>query len=180
MTLRLLPLLALGLLSVGLAGCGRSLEQQALLRAECPQAMRVQDAASLTRFRPGAGRDRTDVLFQAELGKVDIACGIRRNRVDVDLTVEIVVTAGPALRERSANVGYFVRLLDRSGAVTQGRNFSADYTFAGNRSRTGSSEQIALTLPLADNQAGGDFTVAVGLLPTPEELEYNRRGSSGR
>lgn len=180
MILRPLPLVALGMLSLGLAGCGRNLEQQTLLRAECPQAMRVQDAARLTRFRPDAGRDPTDVLFQAELGKVDIACSLRRNRVDIDLTVEIVVTAGPALRERGANVGYFVRLLDSSGAVVQGRNFSADYTFAGNRTRAGTSEQLTLTLPLAEGQAGGDFTVAVGLLPTPEELEYNRRSASGR
>ncbi|HJQ58807.1 MAG TPA: hypothetical protein VJ890_18010 [Vineibacter sp.] len=179
MRLRPLPLLALGVLSAALAGCGRSLEEQSILRASCPQAMRVQDAASLTRFRPDAGRDRTDVLFQAELGKVDIACNLRRNRVDVDLTVEIIVTEGPALRERAANVGYFVRLVDPSGAVVQGRNFAADYKFAGNRNRAGSSEQLSLTIPLAEGQDGGGFTVAVGLLPTPQELDYNRRRGSG-
>jgi hypothetical protein len=172
--------LALGLCSLALAGCGRSLEEQSMLRASCPQALRVQDAATLTRFRPDAGRDRTDVLFQAEVGKVDVACSLRRNRVDIDLTMEIVVTEGPALRERAANVGYFVRLIDPSGAVVQGRNFSADYKFAGNRKRAGSSEVISLMIPLAEGQESGAFTVAVGLLPTQEELDYNRRGSGAR
>ncbi|MCW5745933.1 MAG: hypothetical protein KIT36_07020 [Alphaproteobacteria bacterium] len=180
MTLRLLPPLALGLIAVGLAGCGRSAAEISELRASCPQAMRVQDAASLTRFRPGTGRDRTDVLFQADLGNIDVACGLHRNRVDVDLTIEIVVAEGPALRERAANVGYFVRLIDPSGRVVQGRNFAADYKFAGNRTRAGSSEQLTLTIPLAEGQYGGGYTVAVGLLPTPEELEYNRRGSGTR
>jgi len=176
MNLRLPSLLALAMCAAGLAGCGRSTEERSNLRAACPQAMRVQDATTLTRFRPGAGRDRTDVMFEAEVGKVDVACNPRKNRVDVDLTMEIVVAEGPALRERVANVGYFVRLLDASGNIVQGRNFAADYKFAGNRKREGSSEQIALNIPLAEGQAGGSYTIAVGLLPTPEELDYNRRG----
>jgi hypothetical protein len=176
MRLRLLFLVMAGTLAVGLSGCGRSSEERSRVLASCPQAMRVQDAASLTRFRPGAGRDRTDVLFQAELGKVDVACSPRTNRIDVDLTMEIVVAEGPALKERVANLGYFVRILDPSGNVVQGRNFAADYKFAGNRTREGSSELIALAIPLAEGQAGSSYTIAVGLLPTPEELEYNRRG----
>jgi hypothetical protein len=176
MTLRLAGLLAPALVAAGLAGCGPSTQERSALRAACPQAMRVQDAATLTRFKSGAGRDRTDVLFQAEVGKVDIACSPRKNRVDVDLTMEILVAEGPALKERVANVGYFVRLLDASGNIVQGRNFAADYRFSGNRTREGSSEQIALNIPLAEGQAGGAFTIAVGLLPTPEELDYTRRG----
>lgn len=177
MTMRLTPLLAPVLVVVGLAGCGPSAEERSNLRATCPQAMRVQDASTLTRFRPGAGRDRTDVMFQAEIGQIDIACAPRRNRIDVDLTLQIIVARGPALADQSANVGYFVRLLDPAGSIVQGRNFAADYRFVGNRSREGSSEQIALSIPLAEGQSGGGYVVAVGLLPTPEELDYNRRGS---
>ncbi len=180
MTLRLAGLLASALVAAGLAGCGPSVAERSNLRASCPQAMRVQDAATLTRFKPGAGRDRTDVLFQADIGKVDVACSPRKNRVDVDLTLQIVVAEGPALKERVANLGYFVRLLDPSGNIVQGRNFTADYRFAGNRTREASSEQIALNIPLAEGQAGGAFTIAVGLLPTPEELDFNRRGGGGR
>lgn len=180
MRLRLRLLLAPGIVVAGLSGCGPSIEEQSELRASCPQAMRVQDASTLTRFRPGAGRDRTDVLFEAELGKVDVACSARKNEVNVDLTMQILVAQGPANRDRVANVGYFVRLLDPAGRIVQGRNFAADYRFEGNRTRQGSSEQIALNIPLADGLSGGAYTIAVGLLPTPEELEYNRRGGGGQ
>ncbi len=176
MKVRLLTLLAPGALAAGLAACGPSTQEVSDLRQACPQAMRVQDAATLTRFRPGGGRDRTDVMFQAELGKVDIACDPRRGSVYVELTLDIVVNEGPALTDRTANVGYFVRLMDPAGTVVQGRNFSADYRFSGNRNRQGSSEQLTLNVPLREGQQGGAFTVAVGLLPTPEELEFNRRG----
>ncbi len=176
MTLRLLPLVAPGILVSVLAGCGPSTQEISDLRAGCPQAMRVQDAANLTRFKPGGGRDRTDVLFQAELSKVDIACDLRKSAVYVELTMNIVVSQGPALTDRAANVGYFVRVLNPSGTIVQGRNFSADYKFAGNRTREGSSEQLSLNIPLAQGQSGGAYTVAVGLLPTHEELEYNRTG----
>lgn len=180
MTLRLPLLLAPALAAAALSGCGPSTAERSNIRASCPQAMRVQDASTLTRFRPGAGRDRTDVLFQAEIGKVDVACNPRSRRVDVDVTLEIMVTEGPALKERVANLGYFVRLLDPAGTVVQGRNFTADYRFVGNRNREASSEQIAVNIPLAEGQAGGAYTIAVGLLPTAEELDYNRRGADRR
>lgn len=176
MKVRLLTLLASGTLAAGLSACGPSTQEVSDLRLACPQAMRVQDAASLTRFRPGSGRDRTDVMFQADLGKVDIACDPRRGQVYVELTLEITVNEGPALTDRVANVGYFVRLMDPAGTIVQGRNFAADYRFSGNRTRQGSSEQLTLNVPLREGQQGGAYTVAVGLLPTPEELEYNRRG----
>ena len=179
MKLRLPTLLAPAIVA-GVAGCGPSTQEISNLRAACPQAMRVQDATTLTRFRPGAGRDRTDVLFQAELGKVDLACNPRKDRVTIDLTLEILVAEGPALKERVANVGYFVRLLDASGRVVQGRNFAADYRFAGNRTRQGSYEEISLNIPLFEGQAGGSYTIAVGLLPTAEELEYNRRSAGAK
>ena len=115
MRLRLRLLLAPGIVAASLSGCGPSLEEQSQLRASCPQAMRVQDASTLTRFRPGAGRDRTDVLFEAELGQVNVACSARKNEVSVDLTMQILVAQGPANRDRVANVGYFVRLLDPGG-----------------------------------------------------------------
>jgi hypothetical protein len=180
MKLRLLPLVAPGIVMSVLAGCGPSTQEISNLRASCPQAMRVQDAASLTRFKPGSGRDRTDVLFQAELGKVDVACDPRKNQVYVELTMDIVVSQGPALTDRTANVGYFVRLMDPGGNIVQGRNFAADYKFAGNRTREGSSEQLSLNIPLAEGQSGGAYTIAVGLLPTHEELEYNRTGGGRR
>lgn len=176
MNLRPLSLLALGLVAGCLAGCGPSTEERSELVASCPEAMRVQDTTTLTRFRPGAGRDRTDVLFQADIGKIEVACDPRRDRVIVDLTVQIAVTEGPALRDRLANVAYFVRILDPSGRVIQGRNFAADYKFEGNRNRQASSEQLTLNIPVASGFKGGAYTIAVGLLPTPEELEYNRRG----
>jgi hypothetical protein len=180
MNLRPLTLLAPGLVALGLAGCGPSLSEKSELVASCPQVMRVQDTTSLTRFRPGAGRDRTDVLFQARIGKTEIACDPRRDRVIVELTVEITVNEGPAARDHLANVGYFVRILDPAGTVVQGRNFTADYKFEGNRTSAASSEQLTLTIPLAQGLKGGAYTVAVGLLPTPEELDYNRRGGGGR
>jgi hypothetical protein len=174
--MRSLCLLGAGILVASLAACGKSQEERSELRAACPQALRVQDAATITRFRPGAGKDRTDVMFQAELGQVAIACAMRRNTVAVDLTVPIVVTEGPALTERAANVGYFVRIMDPSGTIVQGRNFAADYRFSGNRTRQGSAEQLALNIPLPQGVSGSGYTIAVGLLPTPEELEYNRSG----
>ncbi|MBL8673997.1 MAG: hypothetical protein JNL07_03845 [Rhodospirillales bacterium] len=169
-------------LSAGLAACGGpSAEERAVARTACPEALRVQDATTLTRFRAGPGRDPTDIVFTAELGKTQIACDPGANRVDIDLKLEVIVVEGPAAaRARQASVGYFVRVLNPAGRVVQGRNFTSDFQFARARARQGSSEEITLRIPLAAGEAGGAYSIAVGLLPTPEELEFNRSGGAAR
>jgi hypothetical protein len=39
-------------------------------------------------------------------------------------------------------------------------------------------EELSLTLPFATNADLGGYRIAVGLKPTPEELQFNRRAAS--
>jgi hypothetical protein len=66
-------------------------------------------------------------------------------------------------------------VIDSSGAVVQGQEFTADFRLRPNSPRGSSQEELSLQLP---TDSGGN-RIAVGLKPTQDELNYNRR-SVGR
>ena len=63
----------------------------------------------------------------------------------------------------------FVRVIDEAGTITQGQEFTADFRLSANNPRGSSQEELTLTLP-----RDGSYSIAIGLKPTPEELNYNR------
>ena len=69
------------------------------------------------------------------------------------------------------SVPYFVRVLDSANNVVQSQDFTADFRLSANNPRGSSQEELTLTLSTA-----GAYRIAIGLKPTPEELNYNRRG----
>ncbi len=167
--------------ALGMLGACQSDAEKAAAAASCPKSVRVQDAAALTRFRPGPGRDPTDMLVQAEIGQVQLVCASRRDRVDVDLVVQIAVAEGPALAkvapDRTVKVDYFVAIVGPGNAIVAREVFSADFRFAGNRTRLVSKEELSQRIPLAQPGAGSAYQIAVGLVLSREEVDFNRRAS---
>jgi hypothetical protein len=160
-------------LSLALTSCGGSKSSDVSIY--CPQPLTVTDAATLTRFKPGPGRDPRDVMFEASLAGAATACALGKGRMDIDLRMRIAVNAGPSVASGTSSVPYFVRIIDASGAVRQGQDFNADYKLSTANPRGASIEEISLTLPYGDPTELGGYRIAVGLKPTQEELQYNRR-----
>ena len=178
MVLRLvLPAALLALL----AACGPSATERITAAQLCPKALRVQDASTLTRFQPGRGRDATDTLMQASMSDIAVACSARRDRVDVDIVFDIRVAEGPALariaRDRKVSLEYFVAIVDPQRQIVTRRTFNADFQFSGNRTKLQSKEELSQRIPLANPNTGGAYQIAVGFVMTPDEVEFNRRGS---
>ncbi|HSI02559.1 MAG TPA: hypothetical protein VLA02_18300 [Reyranella sp.] len=160
-----------------LAGCGGSgREQQAA--AYCPQPLTVQDAQRITRFKEGAGRDPRDVEFEAQLTNAVTQCKIGRNRLAVDVHMRIAVNAGPSVAGGVTRVPFFVRVIDSNGNVVVGRDELADYKISPTSPRGVSQEEMSVELPFANVNDLGGYRIAVGLKPTHEELDYNRRAST--
>lgn len=170
--------LALGVVA---AACGPSTTERVTASQLCPKALRVQDAATLTRFRPGRGRDATDTLMQASLSDITVACGTLPDRVDADIAFEIRVSEGPALAKASADrkvaLEYFVAIIDSQRRILARRTFNADFQFTGNRTKLQSKEELSQSIPLASPNTGGSYQIAVGFVMTPDEVEFNRRGT---
>jgi len=176
MTRHLLAALALPL-ALGACGGSKS-DMDDVTSAYCPQPMTVSDAQRLVRFRDGPGRDPRDIVFEAVIAPGGVGCTRRTNQMDVDMEVRIVVTAGPAVGTAPVNVPYFVRVLDASGQVVQGQDFIADFRLTPASPRAGSKEELTLRLPFQQLSDVAAYRIAVGLKPTQEELQYNRRSTA--
>jgi hypothetical protein len=162
------------LLPLALASCGGSKKDEAAA-LYCPPPLTVTDASTLTRFKPGPGRDPRDVMFEASLTGAGTACSLSRGRMDIDLKMRIAVNAGPSVAAGTSSVPYFVRIIDANGSVKEGRDFNADYKLSTANPRGSSLEELTLSLPFDKPTELGGYRIAVGLKPTPEELQYNRR-----
>lgn len=179
MNRRHLALAAPLVLALALAACGgRSNNRERAATSYCPSPFLVEDAQNLTRFKPGPGRDPRDVAFQASLTGTGVACSANSSKLEVDLKIRVAVNAGPAVTPGIVSVPYFVRVIDGNGAVTQGQDFNADFKLSAASPRGASVEEITLTLYYNSPSDLGAYRVAVGLKPTPEELEYNRRAAA--
>jgi hypothetical protein len=159
-----------------LAACSSSAEK-ARQQGFCPKGFTVGDAAGMTRFKPGPGRDPTDIQFRAEVVKVETLCEFDKNGMDLDLEtrVTIGVAEGPSIQNRQASVGYFVALLDGNRKVVARQEFAADFKFEGNRNRLASLEELSERVPGVTSRDAAQYQVVVGLLVTPDELNYNRQ-----
>jgi len=167
----------LALVALALAGCGGRSEREQAAASYCPQPLTVQDAQRLTRFKDGAGRDPRDVMFEATMLSAATACTMRRGKLEVDVVMRIAVNAGPSVGTGVTRVPFFVRVLDASGAVVQGSDELADYKLSATSPRGMSDETVAVGLPFTEARELGAYRIAVGLKPSQQELDFNRRGS---
>lgn len=157
-------------LALLLAACGSGGDEAPY----CPAPFTVQDAGRLTHFRDGPGRDPRDIEYEAVLAAAGTKCTASRNQIEVTLIMRISVAAGPSVVTGPTRVPYFVRVLDGSNSVAQSQEFTADFRLTANNPRATSQEELTLRLPYGRDTGG--YRIAVGLKPTPEELNYNRRG----
>jgi hypothetical protein len=108
---------------------------------------------------------------------VGTACKLGRNQMDVDVIMRIAVNAGPSVGTGVTQVPFFVRVLDSGGAVIKGRDELADYRLTQASPRGVSQEELSVELPFSAVSDLGGYRIAVGLKPSAEELEYNRRAA---
>ncbi|HYD30948.1 MAG TPA: hypothetical protein VEB64_08860 [Azospirillaceae bacterium] len=141
----------------------------------CPKVAIVRDAAAVTQFRPGKGRDLTDVVSHAELADFKGGCEYAKDGVTVDFDLRLVADRGPALQGNQASYRYFVAITQPDRTVAAKREFETTVAFEAGATRAGSTESLAQTIPLPQGQDAGGWEVLLGFQLTPEELDYNRR-----
>lgn len=170
----------LAAVALALTGCGGRSKKEMTAASYCPSPLTVQDAQSITRFKPGSGRDPRDVVFEAQMMGVVAKCSMNRQSMEVDVVMRIAVNAGPSIGAGVTQVPFFVRVLGPGDRVVQGSDQYADYKISQTSPRGVSEETMAVTLPFNELRDLGAYRIAVGLKPTPEELQYNRRGEQQR
>lgn len=172
---RLLPvglILPLGLLSA----CSGELFERTEQRP-CPPVLLESSTATLTQFRPGAGRDLTDVVLEAELVGYRGECQYDddANTVTVDLALDMTASLGPAATERTQSLQYFVAL-PRFYPNARGKQvFETTLAFPESMNRVRYvGEELSIEVPMDPNESALDYPIYIGFQLTHDQVEFNR------
>ncbi|PIW28296.1 MAG: hypothetical protein COW30_07945 [Rhodospirillales bacterium CG15_BIG_FIL_POST_REV_8_21_14_020_66_15] len=148
----------------------------------CPPQNIVADASRRLTYRPGPGRDLTDIDNEIVITQVALTCDSNVNRntragtMTVGVTTFMDAVRGPANPDRKTSIEYFVAVTDRADKVLYREGFTINLTFAENESRREvAAPPVRLTIPIQAGQTGKNFRILVGLVISREQLEINRR-----
>ena len=159
------------LLAAALALTACSKEEEAQIA--CPAAEVLQDLGEFVRFKPGPGRDATDVLVEAWIDGLGGQCVLDGDELLAELTVRIGTRRGPATTTDKATIGYFVAITDLNRNVLQRQTFETTAPFS-SRKTILFEDVLDLTIPLSRGAQTDSFNIYVGLALSERELAHNR------
>jgi len=141
----------------------------------CPHAIIMPELQAVAKFRPGPGRQDSDVSYGARLLAADTSCSADKKKGGVTVATKLVVTAIRVSPEaQKGQITYFVAVIDRKQAILNKRDFAIDLDFPRNQSRLDITEQLEEFIWLSGDANGADYGIVIGFELTPEELQYNR------
>jgi hypothetical protein len=147
----------------------------------CPRVAVLKDAERITKFKPGPGRDITDIDVEGEI--VGFAGDCQYNgdaetatSVKVVLQVGIEATRGPANKTKEADLKYFVRIPRYYPRADANSVFDVKANFTETRDIDRiADDKVELDVPLGGDRSAKDIDIYIGFVLTPDELEYNRQ-----
>lgn len=147
----------------------------------CPRVAILGDAASLTKFVPGAAQTEDNIMYKVTMQEIDSDCSYRGDtREEMENNVRVAVSAqkGPALASDQIEVPYFIAVLDRTGTVLNKRVMTASIDFDGAQAVSGVEESWQ-QFNLRGGGGGPSFEIWSGFQLSDAELEFNRRQQAG-
>lgn len=163
--------LAISALGLIVAACGAFDKD---IKYKCPAVFILDDAKDLTRFKPGPGRDITDILFEAEIVNFVGDCDYDEGEAEIKLSVQIRVERGPANKARQVGFDYFVAIPEFQSQSEGKSVFKVTGEFEGNRTRMLYQDDLDMTIPVKAPTDGAALEIILGFQLTPEELKFNR------
>ena len=162
-----LPLLA------ALGGCGGPGRDE--FAPACPVARPLPEAEHLLRYHdsgraggPGPSDLVVDGMLLGSAGKC--RPGDKKGTLAATMQVQMQLDRGPATPPGGIDVPYFVAVA-RGAHILSKQVFATHVAFPADQSRVVmTSAPIAITLPIASNEAGALYTIWVGFQLTPGEF----------
>jgi hypothetical protein len=166
-------------LPVALAGCsalGGKKEPP-----PCPEVNVLADTAKFTRFKPGPGRDITDIALQGEITGYKGSCKYDRDskQLTVTLQVSMTFTRGPAAKGSEARAAYFIAVPAYFPKPEAKQVLGVRFAFQPPADHVQITDnEVDVVLPVADFAKDlPNRQIYVGFQLDPAELDYNRRES---
>ncbi len=176
-TPRIARLLFLALAApLALSGCDSLSRLQKKTPPPCPPVYIMSDAAKITKYRSGGGRDLTDVEMEGEVVAFKGDCVYDAKGGEVTLQLAFELRRGPAAAGRTLDVTYFVAVPKFYPAPEAKGVFTFPVTFPDTVDRIRvTDEEVSLRLPVRTKELIDNYEVYIGFQMSPEELEMSRR-----
>ncbi|WP_173982769.1 hypothetical protein [Magnetospirillum sp. SS-4] len=142
----------------------------------CPPIYILSDAAKVVKYRPGQGRDITDVEIEAEIIAFKGHCTYGKAGVEVEIQVSFDVRRGPAGTAGKSELEYFVAIPKYYPAPEAKAIFTVPVEFPKgmDQART-NDEDVVMRIPVGAGDIVNQYEIYLGFQASPEELEINRR-----
>ncbi|MBF0166440.1 MAG: hypothetical protein HQL45_02315 [Alphaproteobacteria bacterium] len=167
----LLPLLAAVLLVSGCAEMKNKVMGKEV--GQCPTIRILADAAHQTKFKPGPGRDITDILYTLDLVDYQGSCGWRDKDTHIETAIKVMfdIDRGPANLQGLGEILYFVAVENRAKQI-----FSTKFKFDPSMPKLRQvDEEVSIDIPIRPGDTPYNTVIWLGLQLSPDELDYNRR-----
>lgn len=139
----------------------------------CPAVAFLGGAEHITQFNEGPGRGVVDIAVEADLDNLGAECRFSAERVELDLSFDIVAVRGVDLQAAAVDVPFFVAVTDASGQVLVKTPFVASIPLAAGAAAATWTEELTQEILLTEGQRSRSFEVLIGFQLTAEQLEYN-------
>ncbi len=139
----------------------------------------MDQAKKVTFYRPGPGRDLTDVAYEVEIGDIAFECSYdfdaAGDSVAIALNILFIAQRGPAAEQDRVEVPYFAAVTSASRQILAKKLFTVVLEFEGNAVRAQVVEELAQSIPFPAGADGSAYKSFIGLQLTPGQLEDLRR-----
>ena len=142
----------------------------------CPSVRIDNTTARLVQFKEGAGRDITDVDYQAEIVAYHGDCKFSDEGVEVQMDLDFAIASGAAVKKGPASIYYFVAGPQLFPNPIGKRVFQLRHDLPaspGVKEKVREND-IRVFIPLKKDEPAAAYDVYVGLQLTNEQLDYNR------
>ncbi|HEY4135626.1 MAG TPA: hypothetical protein VGO34_10470 [Alphaproteobacteria bacterium] len=146
----------------------------------CPRFGGLETATQQVKFRPGEGRDLTDVMYTVKLAGVSLNCEYDNKGVAMTAHVGFSLELGAANPDRNASFEYFVAITDPDSKVLARQSFPVSLSFPPNVGYVEKADELDQRIPLPIGRSASGYQVIVGLQLSEAELEYNRQNATKR
>jgi hypothetical protein len=185
--MRLLPKFLVVATAISLAACDSIPLMEKDIVLQCPDYFVLEDAASLTKFRDGPGRDITDVEVRAQIGEMSLGClsnidnDTNSGKMVIEIAPVVAAEMGPANKTQTATLPYFVVVTDPNKNILYREPLTMEISFKGNKTQIVIlPPPTKVELPITPNIRNDYYRIYSGFELTKDQVEFNRKAIKDR
>lgn len=170
-----------------LAGCSNVPFAGKPIVQPCPTYFILEDAAALTKFKDGPGRDLTDIEYRAEMKTVELTCLSNIDRetksgtMDVDVVPVVGAELGAAYSGETATLPYFVVVTNAEKKILYRDELRFEISFKGNRTRLiARPATTTIEIPITPEVNSKYYQIYSGFALSEDQAAFNRKAIQDR